>query len=353
MGRPGVSVDDRVVMVTTNTATCSSLNGSVPYSGSVCATSSYEYYHADRLGNVIAMVNALGHPGSGPGQAFTAQYVYPRIRGDKHARRLSRTRSGRVEEPYNTSSNPYRYTGRRLEPEWGIFHYRARYYDPALGRFLETDPVLYADQMNLYIYVDGNPLASIDPMGMTGCNLQSEQCSQLLEATDSARENLQRAASDLQAIVDNWDNLSSEQQELVEVFSEVFGADNANPETIGRVSELLSDAARFLGVTTFIPGETSNSNGNEAFARQDRTRNTTIITPLFFDAAARERFGSSDEAILIHEAAHRFGVSHAYDRRGFAANSWGAVVNAGRRGGGVSLNNAHSYACYVMGQSRC
>lgn len=141
---PGAGVDDRVVMIITNTATCSSLNGSVPYSGSVCATSSYEYYHADRLGNVVAMVNASG--------TITAQYVY--------------TPYG-VEEPYNASGNPYRYTGRRLEPEWGIFHYRARYYDPALGRFLETDPVLYADQMNLYAYVGSDPINFIDPTGET------------------------------------------------------------------------------------------------------------------------------------------------------------------------------------------
>lgn len=139
---PGAGVDDRVVMIVTDTTTCSTLNGTTTYSGSVCDSETYEYYHADRQGNVIAMVDASG--------TITAQYVY--------------TPYG-VEEPYNTSSNPYRYTGRRLEPEWGIFHYRARYYDPALGRFLETDPVLYADQMNLYAYVGNNPLNATDPSG--------------------------------------------------------------------------------------------------------------------------------------------------------------------------------------------
>ncbi|MCF8878820.1 hypothetical protein L5876_03210 [Hyphobacterium sp. SN044] len=98
------------------------------------------------------MVNASG--------TITAQYVYEPYG---------------VEEPWNTSSNPYRYTGRRLEPEWGIFHYRARYYDPALGRFLETDPVLYADQMNLYAYVGSNPLNMTDPTGQqsVGCEVCS------------------------------------------------------------------------------------------------------------------------------------------------------------------------------------
>jgi uncharacterized protein RhaS with RHS repeats len=39
-------------------------------------------------------------------------------------------------------------------------------YSPVLGRFLQTDPVGYADDLNLYAYVKNNPVNLTDPSGM-------------------------------------------------------------------------------------------------------------------------------------------------------------------------------------------
>ena len=62
--------------------------------------------------------------------------------------------------------NDFLYTGRKLDPETGLMYYRARYYDPSLGRFVQRDPIGYAAGWNLYQYVRGGPVNLVDPTGL-------------------------------------------------------------------------------------------------------------------------------------------------------------------------------------------
>jgi len=57
------------------------------------------------------------------------------------------------------------YSGYGLDPETGLYHVRARYYHPDLGRWAQRDPAGYVDSPNLYQYVLSNPLIGVDPTG--------------------------------------------------------------------------------------------------------------------------------------------------------------------------------------------
>ncbi len=49
-----------------------------------------------------------------------------------------------------------------------LYYYRARYYSPALGRFISEDPIGLRGGLNRYAYVDGGPTNRRDPSGRLG-----------------------------------------------------------------------------------------------------------------------------------------------------------------------------------------
>ncbi|MHC4068615.1 MAG: RHS repeat domain-containing protein [Planctomycetota bacterium] len=100
------------------------------------------YYHFDGLGSVAAL-------------------------SEENADVVERYSYNVFGEPNRTSSvnNPYMFTARRYDDETSLYYYRARYYDPDVGRFISVDPIGYEDSMNLYNYVGNNPVVERDPFG--------------------------------------------------------------------------------------------------------------------------------------------------------------------------------------------
>ena len=73
---------------------------------------------------------------------------------------------GAYGEPAAWGGSRFAYTGQIAIPEGQLYHYKARAYDAAAGRFLQTDPSGYDGGLNLYIYADDDPVNLDDPFGL-------------------------------------------------------------------------------------------------------------------------------------------------------------------------------------------
>ena len=111
------------------------------------------YYHYDGLGSAVAISDEAGN--------IIEKYEYS-VYGDV---RIVAKENGQTRE-VSIIDNPYYFTGRHLDAETGLYYYRARYYSPTLGRFIQTDPIGYQGGMNLYAYCSSNPVGLVDALGL-------------------------------------------------------------------------------------------------------------------------------------------------------------------------------------------
>ncbi|WP_415711174.1 RHS repeat-associated core domain-containing protein [Flavobacterium branchiophilum] len=90
----------------------------------------------------------------------------------------------------------YKYNGKEWQDELGLnmYDYGARNYDPAIGRWMNMDPMAEKYyQISPYVYVANNPLLYIDPTGMT-----IEDPDKLVE---KQKANLKNSISTLQGFI--------------------------------------------------------------------------------------------------------------------------------------------------------
>jgi RHS repeat-associated protein len=60
----------------------------------------------------------------------------------------------------------YGYMGRERDELTGLYYYRARWYDPQVGRFTSEDPIAFEGGVNWYAFVSNSPVNFTDPSGL-------------------------------------------------------------------------------------------------------------------------------------------------------------------------------------------
>ncbi len=116
------------------------------------------YYLADALSGTVALADTAG--------TLSTAYTYAPF--------------GSTLATGTPTSNVLQFTRRENEGH-DLYFYRARYYSPALGRFISEDPARFIGGMNFYAYGLNNPVLRNDPLGLAPC---------LMSSPDSCRASL-------------------------------------------------------------------------------------------------------------------------------------------------------------------
>jgi RHS repeat-associated protein len=96
-------------------------------------------------GNVIGLMPQSSN-------AVSAQYAYKPF--------------GEMVRNDQTVTNSLRFQSRPYDSETGLYYFRARYYDPELGRFISEDPIGPEAGVNAYAFEGNNPINRADPSGL-------------------------------------------------------------------------------------------------------------------------------------------------------------------------------------------
>jgi len=102
------------------------------------------YYHNDHLGTPQVLTD--------DSQAIAWKAVY--------------TPFGEAAPSIQTVENPFRFPGQYYDPETGLHYNYFRYYNPQTGRYITPDPIGLEGGVNLFTYVEGNPVNGIDTEGL-------------------------------------------------------------------------------------------------------------------------------------------------------------------------------------------
>lgn len=142
------------------------------FSGGSVTNSDFAYVHADQLNTPRLATNASG------------TIVW---RWDSDAFGLGAANQD-PDNDTNLVNIRLRFPGQYLDEETGLHYNYFRDYDPATGRYVQSDPIGLNGGINTYGYARANPLRYLDPLGLSACSDLVDALISLWAIAPSSRE---------------------------------------------------------------------------------------------------------------------------------------------------------------------
>lgn len=251
--------------------------------------------------------------------------------------------------PGNPFNNPYRYSGEIQDDESGLIYLRARYYDPADGRFVTKDTyegrISDPRTLNLYTYVYNNPLVYVDPSGHDayifygvphgengGFESRAKSEAAWWENNNDSPVHIFEITTE-QEFIDAWNSMGEDGADIENV-SLYF---HSNPHNL--IIDYTTKDGEYI--TSFTSGKTQGEKGANATSA-DSLKKKTIGNLIFYTCNAGHLDYSDNLAITFLKTQS---VSNVYAWDG--SMKWHNVV-----GYPTLANDQHYFKSWIKGEER-
>ncbi|WP_223302301.1 RHS repeat-associated core domain-containing protein [Flavobacterium branchiophilum] len=152
-----------------------------------------------------------------------------------------------MEEHKNSHNSPYKFNGKELDEESGLYYYGARYYDPRISIWASVDP-LVEQTMSAYGYCNLNPVNLIDPTGMSSEDPDDpgkkswfgrawDTVKSWFGGSKKSEKKCQVTVGPIQEVSNNKENIQKGQQIVLNVLAVMNGGSGKFDEAVSSAAE--------------------------------------------------------------------------------------------------------------------